>query len=245
LGFGGALALLFCATGRAKPMAAAVRAAPALYLGAALLLSAGNILFLNGLRLTAVAHTLVIFATIPFWAALMGRITIGEAVARRTIVAMLIGAVGVGVLAAGAEGDAEASLLGDALSLAAAICVGGALVCCRRGGDVGMGPALVLAGLIGAVVSASMADFVTPSWTDAGLLLAKSAVILPTAWMLFLAGTRTAPAAEVGLLSIVETILGPLWAWAFIGPAPGVYAVIGGAIVLSGVALNAALSPRR
>ncbi|MEM6492405.1 MAG: hypothetical protein AAF684_10970, partial [Pseudomonadota bacterium] len=48
--------------------------------------------------------------------------------------------------------------IGDILSVILC-CVGGALVCCRRGGDVGMGPALVLAGLIGAVVSASMADF--------------------------------------------------------------------------------------
>ena len=243
-GLAAVLALVFALQGRVRAMADAVRAASRLYIGAGVLLAVSNILFLNGLRATSVAHTLVIFATIPFWAALIGRLTIGEAVAPRTVVAMLLGAVGVGVLASGAGGDAEATLYGDALSLAAAICVGGALVCCRRGGEVGMGPGLVLGGLIGAAISAFFAEFQPLSLKDALLLAAMAGVMLPLAWSLFLLGTRTAPAAEVGLLAIVETTLGPLWAWLFIGTAPSTTALIGGAIVLCGVAYNAALSPR-
>jgi len=243
-GFAAILALVSVVQGRARVMAQAVLASPLLYLGTGVLLAAGNILFLNGLRATSVAHTLAIFATTPFWSALIGRLTIGEAVAPRTIVAMLLGGVGVGVLATGSGGDAEATLYGDALSLAAAICVGGALVCCRRGGDVGMGPGLVLGGVFGAVFSAFFAEFPPLADGDVALLAVMSFLILPLAWSLFLLGTRTAPAAEVGLLAIVETTLGPLWAWLFIGPAPSTTALIGGAIVLCGVAYNAALSPR-
>lgn len=244
VGFGSVLALVFALQGRARAMAQAVRAAPLLYVGTGLLLATGNILFLNGLRATSVAHTLVIFATIPFWSAIIGRLTIGEAVAPRTIVAMALGAVGVGVLASGSGGDAEATLYGDALSLAAAICVGTALVCCRRGGEVGMGPGLVLGGVFGATISLLYAEFPPLSLQDVALILIMAGLMLPLAWSLFLLGTRTAPAAEVGLLAIVETTLGPLWAWLFIGPAPSTTALIGGAIVLCGVAYNAALSPR-
>ena len=51
-------------------------------------------------------------------------------------------------------------------------------------------------------------------------------------------GPRYIPSAEVGLLILMESILGPLWVWLALGEALGPYTVIGGAIVLSTLVIN-------
>ena len=51
-------------------------------------------------------------------------------------------------------------------------------------------------------------------------------------------GPRYIPAAEVGLLMLLESILGPIWVWMTFAEQPGIYTLVGGAIVLSTLALN-------
>jgi drug/metabolite transporter (DMT)-like permease len=54
-----------------------------------------------------------------------------------------------------------------------------------------------------------------------------------------------APAAEVTLVSLLETVLGPLWVWLFVNEDPGGSALLGGALVLLALAFNAGLDLRR
>jgi drug/metabolite transporter (DMT)-like permease len=49
-------------------------------------------------------------------------------------------------------------------------------------------------------------------------------------------GTGYVPAAEVSLLVLVEIVLGPIWPWIFLGEAMTVSEIVGGMIVLVGVA---------
>jgi drug/metabolite transporter (DMT)-like permease len=64
-------------------------------------------------------------------------------------------------------------------------------------------------------------------------------IIVPIGLGLFLSGARYAPAAEVALLALVETVLGPIWVWIGIGETPDQLALIGGSIVVLSIALNA------
>ena len=63
-------------------------------------------------------------------------------------------------------------------------------------------------------------------------------MVVPIGLGLFLSGARYAPAAEVALLALVETVLGPMWVWLFIGEVPTQSAIIGGSIVILSVVLN-------
>jgi len=47
------------------------------------------------------------------------------------------------------------------------------------------------------------------------------------------------PAAQVSLLALLEVILSPIWVWIGVGEVPTTYALVGGAIVLCGVILQA------
>jgi drug/metabolite transporter (DMT)-like permease len=60
-------------------------------------------------------------------------------------------------------------------------------------------------------------------------------------------GTGYVPAAEVSLLTLTESVLGPIWPWIFLGYAMTLTEIGGGAIVLGAVALLgfATREPRR
>jgi len=48
-------------------------------------------------------------------------------------------------------------------------------------------------------------------------------------------GTGYLPAAEVSLLVLIESVLGPLWPWVFLGEALSKFEIIGGVITLLAV----------
>ncbi len=56
-------------------------------------------------------------------------------------------------------------------------------------------------------------------------------------------GGRLIPAAEVALITLLEVVLGPLWAWIFVSESPPAATLMGGAIVLGAVVLQARAAP--
>ena len=48
-------------------------------------------------------------------------------------------------------------------------------------------------------------------------------------------GSRTTPAAVVGVLMLTEAVLGPLWAWLFINEIPPLSVIVGGSIIISAI----------
>ena len=69
-------------------------------------------------------------------------------------------------------------------------------------------------------------------------------VVLPVSAVLVLLGPRYLPAPEVGLILLLETVLGPYWVWLALGEEPGARALLGGAIVIGVLVLHSALSLR-
>jgi len=59
---------------------------------------------------------------------------------------------------------------------------------------------------------------------------------------------RLIPVAEASLIGVLECMLGPLWVWLAIGERPGLFALIGGAVILSALVAHTAADltrPRR
>ena len=57
-------------------------------------------------------------------------------------------------------------------------------------------------------------------------------IILPLSFILLSRAARMTPASNVSIIMLLETILGPLWVWAFISESPKFITIIGGAIVI-------------
>jgi drug/metabolite transporter (DMT)-like permease len=51
------------------------------------------------------------------------------------------------------------------------------------------------------------------------------------------------PAAEVALITLLEVVLGPLWVWLTLSERPGTGTLLGGAVVIVAVVVQAGGKP--
>jgi drug/metabolite transporter (DMT)-like permease len=98
----------------------------------------------------------------------------------------------------------------------------------------------MLAGLISIVVALPFAAPFEASVRDLAVLAVMGSVQLGTGCLLMVAASRHLSATELGLLALLEPILGPIWVWALLGEHPGQLALVGGATVLVAVIANEA-----
>lgn len=205
------------------------------------LLGLSNLFFVDAMVHTSVANTLVFMASMPLWSAICGLIFIKEAVLPRTWVAIAVGLVGIGVIVSGSLHVGGDTLHGDLAALGSAISFGLNLVVLRKAGNRDMTAALMMSEFLTAAVAAPFIDPAALSAHDWGLLALQGFGYLPIALTLFMAGARYAPAAEVALLALIETTLGPLWVWLFLSETPSEKALIGGALIISAIVANTVL----
>jgi drug/metabolite transporter (DMT)-like permease len=201
-----------------------------------------GILFVLAVTHTAVSNTLVILAASPVFAAVLSSIFLGDRISRVTWAASLLVLFGVALILHGSLSGS--GLEGDLAALAASLSSAGMLVVLRHhpGGDPV--PGLVLGGITGAIVVAPGVGRFGPSAHDLALLVLLGLVLLPIAIGLITRGPAYLPAPEVGLMMLLETILGPLWVWLVIGQQPGRDSVVAGALIVSVLAVHSMLALR-
>ncbi len=214
----------------------------------ALVFTGSTVFFILALTHTAVADALIIVAIAPLVAALLSRSFLGEAVPLRTWLAICFTLLGIGLLVF--EDLGSGSLWGDFFALCCAICIGASLTITRHGRAVSMVPAMSLAGTLTALVALPLAlwlepGHLVPAGSQLVAVLLMGLIVAPVSFALITAGPRYLPAAEVGLLMLMETVLGPLWVWLVIGEYPGDWALLGGSIVIATLAGHALAGSRQ
>jgi len=70
-----------------------------------------------------------------------------------------------------------------------------------------------------------------------GYMALTGAVVLPVSFFSLSLASRYAPAATVSLIMLLETVLGPFWVWLGVGERPTPAMILGGAIVVSSLAI--------
>ncbi len=132
-------------------------------------------------------------------------------------------------------GRLEGNLLALGVPLAAALNV---VLLRRQRKRVDMVPAVLLAGLFSIVAALPFALPLTASAADLGVLALMGFIQLGLGCVLMTLATRHLAAGEIGLLALLETILGPIWVWIGIGERPSDLALVGGVIVLAALAVD-------
>ena len=92
---------------------------------------------------------------------------------------------------------------------------------------------MALSGLIIGGVAGLIAPLPPIGPEQLGYALLMGLVIVPLGIALLTLGPRYLPAPEVGLLMLLETVLGPFWVWLALDEAPTQLALVGGAIVIA------------
>ncbi|MCW8842491.1 MAG: DMT family transporter [Rhodobacteraceae bacterium] len=202
-----------------------------------LVLAASGVLFVLAVSLTSVANVVIIIATMPIFAAIFSRVFLGEPISRRMALTMVVVMVGLGIVAYGTGENQTASRAGDALALVLTASFAAALTAVRRVRQTSMVPAVPVAFLLCGLVLWPFVEPMSIARDQVWLVLLHGAFITGSSVFLAL-GPRYITSAEVALLILLETVLAPLLAWGVVAEAPGLWALVGGAVVVGALAVS-------
>ena len=205
---------------------------------AGVLLAGAGLSFIQAFAHTTIANALFIIGAIPFFAALLARIFLGERLRRSTLVTMLF--AGSGLVLMVANGISIGSGFGNLMALSTALCFAGFAVIVRYRRQVEMLPSLLISALLIVAVSLPVTggDLAIP-WNDILLCLFWGACLSGLVNWTFIIASRHLATAEVTLLMLIEFALGPVWVWLFANEVPSRWTLIGGAIIIGSVAARA------
>jgi drug/metabolite transporter (DMT)-like permease len=199
--------------------------------------------FILSVMHTTVANTAITMSLAPLMAALAGLAFLGEHVAARTWIAIAVAGIGLAVMlldslaAGGALGIVFA--LGVPLGLAANVVINR-----RHGATTDMVPTVLIAGLLSLPLALFFGWPLEAGARDIGIILIMGTIQLAGGCLLITVAMRYLPAAEIGLFTLLETVLGPFWVWLAYGETPTAIAMSGGALIVGALILNSAIARR-
>lgn len=204
----------------------------------------GSSLYIAAISLASVAAVSCVGATSPLFAALLARIWLGERTPMIIYVAIGVAFIGVAIVALGESGASLTGFSGSLVAVVVALCFASQMVALRRYHSVEMAPALVIGGaLVFCVVSFTVGR--APVTLLQFLLLAGTGVIqLAVPLVLYMHGSRYAPAVQMILVSLADAFLNPFWVWLVHGEKPGLPTFWGGILIVGAIAIAIAV-PRR
>jgi len=194
------------------------------------------VLFVAATKETTAANAIFLQYTAPIWVVLFAPMLIGEHLRRSDAIPLAICLGGIAVLFVGnwSSGDAAGLIMGTASGLF----FGLYFVWLRR-----MRYADPIA--ITAVSCAGVAAILLPvpflsdlSLEDLGLLVLMATVQFATPYVLFAKGIGYVSGTEASLIALIEPVLNPIWVALFYGEEASTATIVGGAIILAGLALR-------
>ena len=191
----------------------------------------GMVMNVLSLHYTSVANFYMIFATAPFAAAIAARFVLDEKLDVATMLAAVAGFAGIAVMMA--SGARSGGLLGDLLAIGCIITFSGIILIVRRtpGFDILAVASLTI--LTSGLITWPFANFSGLQANDWLLLALFGMVQLAIGNVLIYMAMARIPAAQSGLLGILNAGFAPLWVLAFLGEVPSTAALIGGSIIVS------------
>jgi drug/metabolite transporter (DMT)-like permease len=197
-----------------------------------LLNAAGMVASLQSLRLTPVANFFMIFATAPFVAALLARFAIKERLDPPTILASTLGFIGVAIMMVSSAGSGH--LAGDLLACLVVLIYAALVITIRRRNVTNIEPVICLTVFASALLAFPFAAPLSPAAGDFGLLALFGCIQLGLGNILIFNSARMIPAAQSGLLGVLNCALAPFWVWLILGEAPPSATMVGGALIMAG-----------
>ncbi|HUQ21400.1 MAG TPA: DMT family transporter [Gaiellaceae bacterium] len=191
--------------------------------------------FIVALNHATVANVLFMQAVSPIAAALLAWAALGEPVTRRAGLAMLVALVGMGLMVGG---PGSGGLFGFGASAVMTLSYSVGIVITRHRRDVSMTPAICLSQLLLVLVAGPFAQPSSIGEHDLFFLVLMGVGQMGLGLVLFAMGARLIVASEVALITLLEVVLGPFWAWVAVSEKPALMTVVGGGVVVVAVLLQ-------
>ena len=209
-------------------------------------LSLAFVCYVFAMLYTTVASTLLILSATPFIAAIIGWLWINERPRSITWIAMAFAMVGIYFMVR--SGYQLGNSFGNLLALLSGFWFALMLVMARHVrkndilGGTFVGGAICI--FIGAIMALFFGTGLKVTTQDLLIILGMGAFGIGIGITLVTWGASHVPAAEVSILVLIESVLGPVWPWLFLNEAMTLSEILGGTLVLGSVVVFAIFSIR-
>jgi len=193
-----------------------------------------NISFVSAIQRTSVANTLLFLSSAPIFAALLSLLVLREN--QRPSTWLIIGLSLLAIFIIGWGSYGSDGLIGDLFALGCAVVTAASAVLVRYRKQVDLVPSVILGSLLTAAYALTHSPQLALSSPQLLYMAIMGFVLVPFAFMLLTIAPRFANSAEVQLVYLLESILGPLWVWLVIRETPSLNTLIGGSLLLLSVA---------
>ena len=245
---GGALLLVLLAKAQGKALWPARTAWPGILIGGALTIVAFNFCTAFAQLNTSTSRAAVLTYTMPMMSAALAWWFLGERPGRRAAMALLLGSIGIGVLAwpvfAGLAAGTGGSTLGLLFPLLAALGWAAGTVASKRWPLIGERIVLTawqlgLGGLCGGLAALLTGERLPPAWEAPVLaaLLYHLVIATAIAYVLWYRLLASLSATIASLTTLAVPVVGVLGAMALVGDRPSPLDWAGFVLVLAGAAL--------
>jgi drug/metabolite transporter (DMT)-like permease len=209
-------------------------------IGTAISFAAMNALYVTAMAIGSAANAVFLQYTAPMWLALAGVFWLKEPADRRTLASLAVSMVGVAVIVVGGWGRND-QLLAAGIAVGSGVAYAGVLIGLRVLRGASSRWLTVFNHLVAAAALAPSLLFfwkATPSLAQVVTLFLYGSLQMALPYWLVARGLRRVGSQEAGILTLLEPLFNPLWAF-FVyrqTETPSVYTLIGGACILAALA---------
>jgi drug/metabolite transporter, DME family len=209
-------------------------------------LSIGFSAYVFAMYYTTVANTLFIITTETIFLAFFGYIFLKEKISLITFISILLGMSGV-LLIVGSSLSIQSSeqFFGNIVAFIMPISFAILIIIIRKYPNVDMVPSQFTAGIFAALIGYLVSTKLSISNHDLFLAFLAGVFQIGFGFILITIGSRTTPAAVVGVLMLTEAVFGPIWAWLFINEIPPISVILGGGIIIFAILFEFFISPKK
>jgi drug/metabolite transporter (DMT)-like permease len=195
--------------------------------------TASTILFVAGVQHTSVANAFTILAALPFIAAAIAWVWLGERPSVLTMVASAIALCGIIIMFRPTAGGPR---LGDLLAILGTVAQALMTVAIRRNRTVEILPIAWLSVLLSVAIAIPLAhNLLALTPRDYAVAASFGLIAVALGQVLYMIGSAFIPASLTALIGTMEAPIAALWAWIGVGEVPPAATFIGGSIVLASV----------
>ena len=182
-----------------------------------------------------VSLVLVLIASAPIFAALFSVFILKEVPSLFTWIVILIALFAMIIIGVGSF--TTTGLYGDLMALIVAIGMGFSMVLVRLFKNKDLVPACLLGCLISALYALPFGINFDLNNDQFVLIFIMCLILLPIPFMIMTISPKFAPAHEVALIFLLESVLGTTWVWFVIKEVPPLNTIIGGILLLGSVTI--------
>ena len=201
-----------------------------------IILSIGYAGYVFAMYNTTVANTNFIIQTQTIFLAIFGYLFLKEKISKLTLSSIVLAFAGV-ILMVGSSlspGQMQGNIIAFIMPISFAVLI----LTVRKYPDIDMVPLQLVAGIGAMIIGYLLSPKILISYHDIFLGFVAGFFQVGLGFILITIGARSTPSALVGIIMLIEAVLGPLWAWMFVNETPPIVVLFGGTIIISTVVLQ-------